>query len=53
MKKNEHQSAFFLSVKLFSMAAMNLLGIALLFLFRLLALVFTKISELLQKKVQK
>ncbi len=51
MKDNEKQSAFFESIKLFLKAVVEILGAFFLFLCRLVALILTKIAELLERKL--
>ncbi len=51
MKDNETQSAFFKSIKLFGKAVLEILGAFLLFICRLIALILTKIAELLERKL--
>lgn len=51
MSKNETQSAFFHSLKLLAITLIKMIGVFLLFSCRLVALILTKISELLQTKL--
>ena len=53
MKKDETQSGLFEAMKLLGLAAAKLLGLVVLFLFRLFAHILAKLAELLEKKLKK